>query len=350
MTEVRGDLERYSRQIRFAPIGVAGQERMLNSRVAICGCGALGTTLADLLTRAGVGWLRIIDRDVVELSNLQRQVLFDEQDVQRQSAKAAAAADKLQSINSQVTIEPVVADLTPANALVLLQDVDLILDATDNFETRYLINDVSLTLGTPWIYAGCVGSLGQSMTIIPGETACLQCVLAAPPPPDGTATCDTAGVIAPAIQAIVAMQATSAMKWLTGHRADIAPVLTMIDVWEGRWQTIHLEGLRERGDCPACGRGERKWLSGAGTSQSVVLCGRNAVQISPAEPLALDLERVAQRWQPLGEVTRNPFLVRLIASDDPTRQITAFRDGRAIVHGTSDPALARAWYARYLGG
>jgi molybdopterin/thiamine biosynthesis adenylyltransferase len=343
------DLERYSRQIRFAGIGSEGQRRLRAARVLLCGCGALGTILADTLVRAGVGLLRIVDRDFVDLTNLQRQVLFDEQDVADHLPKAIVAATRLSRINSQVTLVPHVADVDWRNIRDFAQDVDLILDGTDNFETRFLINDLSLETGIPWVYAGVVGSHGQTMAIFPNESACLRCIIESPPDPGTTETCDTAGVIAPAVHMVTSLQAASALKILSGQRQIVEPQLTIVDVWEGSLRQMNLKGLHERGECPACGPQRRRdWLNGTQTSHSTILCGRNSVQISPAEPARLSLEELSRQLSSLGAVTSNPFLLRFTpASTD--LQITIFRDGRAIIQGTEDITVARGVYARYLG-
>lgn len=347
--EIDSSLERYNRQIRFAGIGADGQQRLRAARVLLCGCGALGTVLADTLVRAGVGLLRIVDRDFVDLSNLQRQVLFDEDDVAGHLPKAIVAANKLARVNSQVTLEPHVADVDWRNVSEFARDVDLILDGTDNFETRFLINDVSLETSIPWVYAGVVGSHGQTMPIFPGESACLRCVIESPPDPGSTETCDTAGVIAPAIHMVTALQSATALKILSGQRQLVEPKLTIVDVWDGTLRQMNVGGLRERGECPACGPQQRRdWLSGGQTSQSTVLCGRNSVQISPAQSVSLSLEDLATKLASLGDVTRNPFLLRF-QPDGDERQLTVFRDGRAIVQGTEDLATARGLYARYIG-
>ena len=325
-------LERYSRQIRFPGIGTEGQERIRGSRVLLCGCGALGTVLADTLVRAGVGFLRIVDRDFVDLTNLQRQVLFDEQDVVDHLPKSIVAAKKLARINSQVTLDPHVADIDWRNIRGFAQDVDLILDGTDNFEIRFLINDLALELGIPWVYAGCVGSHGQTMAIFPNESACLRCVIETPPDAGATETCDTAGVLAPAIHMVTALQATTALKILSGRKDLVLPQLTIIDVWEGTLRQMNLANLRERSECPACVQGRRDWLHGSNASQSTKLCGRNSVQISPAQPISLMLDDLAKKLEQSGPITRNPFLVRLTLSD-PSYEITIFRDGRAIIQG-----------------
>ena len=356
--EVDSSLERYSRQMRFAGIGVEGQEKIRAARVLLCGCGALGTVLADTLVRAGVGFVRIVDRDFVDLSNLQRQVLFDEQDVAEHLPKAIVAANKLARVNSQVMLEPHVADVDWRNVREFARDVDLILDGTDNFETRFLINDVSLETGIPWVYAGVVGSHGQTMPIFPNESACLRCIVESPPEPGTTETCDTAGVIAPAIHMVTSLQAATALKILSGQRHLVEPKLTIVDVWEGTLRQMNVSGLRERGDCPACGTAQRRdFLNGGHSSQSTVLCGRNSVQITPAEPSRLALEDLAARLAPLGKVTRNPFLLRFqpraetqtAGATSDEFQLTVFRDGRLIVQGTEDLAVARSLYARYVG-
>lgn len=340
--------DRYSRQVLFAGLGEEGQQRLRQGRVLLCGCGALGSVLAETLARAGVGFLRIVDRDFVELSNLQRQVLFDEQDVAERLPKAVAAANKLARINSDVTIEPVVADIDHTNIRKLAEGVDLMLDGTDNFEVRFLINDASLDTGLPWVYGGCVGSHGQTMTIFPGETACLRCLIDTVPEPGSTETCDTAGVIGPAINVVASLEAVAAMKILAGRRDQIRPVLTVIDVWDGTLRTMSVENLRERSNCPACVQGERLWLSGRQGSQTTVLCGRNAVQVSPSQKGNLSLTDLAARLQGVGEVTRNPYLLRLTVHN-PEYEITVFRDGRAIIQGTDDITQARGVYARYVG-
>ncbi len=334
--------------MRFSGIGPEGQMKICASRVLLCGCGALGTVLADTLVRAGVGFLRIVDRDFVDLSNLQRQILFDEHDVANHLPKSIVAANKLSRINSQVTIEPHVADIDWRNVRDFVKDVDLILDGTDNFEVRFLINDVALETGIPWVYAGCVGSHGQTMAIFPGESACLRCVIETPPDAGATETCDTAGVIAPAIHMVTALQATTALKILSGRKDLVAPQLTIVDVWDGTLRQMSLSKLRERSECPACVHGRRDWLNGGNKSQSTVLCGRNSVQISPAQPANLLLDELAAKLRKLGAVTSNPFLVRLTLTD-PMYEITVFRDGRAIIEGTDDIAAARSIYARVIG-
>ncbi|NOX54808.1 MAG: thiazole biosynthesis adenylyltransferase ThiF [Planctomycetes bacterium] len=342
------DLERYSRQILFSEIGEEGQRRLLAGRVLLCGCGALGSVIADTLTRAGVGFLRIVDRDFVELSNLQRQILFDEEDVESHLPKAVAAAEKLQRINRDVTIEPVVADIDHTNILDLCDRVDLILDGTDNFEVRFLINDASLERSIPWVYGGCIGSHGQTMTIFPGKTACLRCLIDSVPEPGTTETCDTAGILGPTVNVIASLQCIAALKILSGRPDAVSPHLTIIDLWDGSYRRMSVKDLRDRADCPACKRGDRSWLSGQHTSQSTVLCGRNAVQIAPQQKAELDLSALAAKLQAAGTVETNPYLLRL-RLNEPDVEVTVFRDGRAIIKGTQDPAVAKTVYSRYIG-
>src|SRR3984957_20067618 len=342
------DLERYSKQVLYAGIGEAGQRRLLASRRLLCGRGALGSVLAETLVRAGVGFLRIVDRDFVELSNLQRQVLFDENDIAERLPKAIAAAEKLRRINSSVTVEPIVADLDHTNVLKLVEGVDLILDGSDIFELRFLINDASLDTGIPWIYAGVIGSHGQVMPIFPGESACLRCLIDQVPDPGSMETCDTAGIIGPAVQFVASVEAVDALKILSGQRDKVARTLTYIDVWEGTLRHLNISELRERGDCPACKHGERSWLSGQQGSQTTVLCGRNAVQVSPPRRGSVAFEELAERLKEAGDVHFNAYLLRL-APFNTSYVLTLFRDGRAIIKGTEDLGVARAVYSRYIG-
>ena len=341
-------LARYAKQVLFREIGEEGQRRLLASSVLVAGCGALGTALVEGLVRAGVGRVRLVDRDFVELSNLQRQVLFDEEDVASGLPKAIAAANHLSRINRQVTVEPLVADIGPENVLDLFDGMDLVLDGLDNFETRFLLNDASLETGIPWIYAGCLGGHGQTMPVLPGKTGCLRCLIDSPPDPGTAETCDTAGIIQPILSAITALQLTTAMKILIGRGNEVEPVLTLVDVWENTHRKLSLGSSDARRDCPACGRGERSWLRGERTARTSVLCGRNAVQITPAERSSITLDDLAIRLAAVGTVTRNAFLLRV----EPTGtdfQLTVFPDGRAIIKGTDDATTARAVYARYIG-
>lgn len=349
MTTEPDKLARYSRQMRFAPLGETGQRRLLASRVLLVGCGALGSVLAETLTRAGVGHLRIVDRDFVETTNLQRQVLFDEADVAAQMPKSIAAVEKLRRINSEIELEAVVADVDCRNVRELARDVNLILDGTDNFETRFLVNDLSLETSIPWVYGGCIGSHGQVLAVIPGRTACLRCVIESPPEPGTTETCETAGILGPTVNVIASWQAILAMKILAGRLEDVPRALTVIDLWDHTFRTLDVSGLRANGNCPACHGGERLWLSGQSGSRSTVLCGRNSVQVVPSSPTSLSLDDLAAKWQGHGTITRNPYLAKLALTGGEF-ELTVFRDGRAIVRGTQELAAARALYARYVGG
>ena len=339
---------RYRKQVLFDGIGEEGQRRICAGRALVVGCGALGSVIADQLVRAGVGLVRIVDRDFVDITNLQRQVLYDERDVESQLPKAVAAANKLRHINSTITVEPHVADVNHTNIRELAQGVDVIVDGTDNFEVRFLINDVALENGTPWIDGGCVGTHGQVMAVVPGQTACLRCLMEDVPDPGTTDTCDTAGVIGPAVNIVASLQVVEALKILSGHRELIEPVLTILDVWDGSYRRLKMEGLSKQTQCLACVGGERLWLNGSRGSRTTILCGRNAVQLSPSEPGVLSLSDLASRLKESGEVTQNAFLLRLRVAD-PEREITVFRDGRAIITGTEDLAEARGLYARYVG-
>ena len=339
-------LERYSRQIRFAPLGEAGQRSLLNSRVTLCGCGALGTVVANLLVRAGVGFLRILDRDFIELHNLQRQLLFDEEDVAAGLPKAEAAARKLRAINGEIVIEPVVTDLDHTNVLQLLGDVDLIVDGTDNFETRYLVNDAAVMLGKPWIYGGVIGAEGQSMTIVPGTTPCLRCLIETAPPPGLTPTCETAGVLGPAVAIIASIEAAEAIKLLTGAFDVLNRGLILIDLWDWSFRQLSLSGLRDQVDCPCCRHRRFEWLSGDRGSHTTTLCGRNAVQVAHRRPEPLDFTELAARLQPLGEVRHNAFMLRFVVDG---YGFAVFPDGRAIIQGTNDIAKAKSLYAQFIG-
>jgi adenylyltransferase/sulfurtransferase len=340
------DLERYSRQMRFPGMREEGQRRLLEAHVTLCGCGALGTVLANALVRAGVGHLRLVDRDFIETHNLQRQVLFDEHDVADNLPKAEAAARKLGAINSAVHVDPVVVDIDRTNILDLVEDADLILDGTDNFEVRYLINDAAVKLGKPWVYGGCIGSHGQTMTILPGETPCLRCVFEAAPAPGEVGTCETAGVLGTIVNVIASLQATEALKILAGRKETISRDLVYIDVWENVYRRMKISALRERGNCPCCKQRRFEWLEGAHGSQTTSLCGRNAVQVSPHAPARLNFEEMARHLETLGEVSYNRFLLKLAVDG---YEFTIFPDGRAIIKGTNDQDKARTLYARYVG-
>jgi adenylyltransferase/sulfurtransferase len=339
-------LERYSRQMRFGGLGEEGQKRICASRVTICGCGAIGTVLANHLARAGVGFIRVVDRDFIETHNLQRQILFDETDVASNLPKAEAAARKMRLINSQITVEAVVTDIDHTNIIDLVSDVDLILDGTDNFETRYLINDAAVKLGKPWIFGGVIGSEGQSMTILPGQTPCLRCVVEDSPPPGMTPTCETAGVLGPAVSTIASFEAMEALKILSGKMDALNRDLIMVDLWSWSFRQLKIKGLLGKVDCPTCQRHEYDWLDGRMGSHTTTLCGRNAVQIATRRSDTLNFAELAAKLSGIGEVRHNAFMLRF---ETGGHEFTVFPDGRAIIKGTNDIAKAKTLYAQYLG-
>jgi len=338
-------LARYAKQTRFAPLGEAGQQRLLRSRVLLVGCGALGSVLAETLVRAGVGRLTIVDRDFLELSNLQRQTLYTEADVAERLPKAVAAAARLRAINSGVAIEPVVADVTAANLSGLAAGHDLVLDGTDNFETRLLVNDHAVRESQPWVYGGVIGAEGRVMPVVPGETACLACLMPEPPAVGETETCDSAGVLGPAVNVVASVQAIEALKLLAGARDALAEGLTVVDLWAGRWRRL---AVPRDPACRCCAERRFDWLDGRRGSRAVILCGRGAVQLSPpAGSPPIDLQAMRAKLAPLGEVTGNAYLLRLAYGE---HEVTLFADGRAIVGGVEDEAEARSVWARVAGG
>lgn len=336
--------ERYSRQILFDEIGKSGQEKLLNSRVLIVGCGALGCSHAETLTRGGVGFLRIVDRDFVEFSNLQRQTLFGERDAESRLPKAIAAKNRLAEINSEIEVEGKVADVNYSNIENLIEDCDLVIDGTDNFQTRYLINDACIKLNKIWIYGAAVSSYGATMTIIPGETPCLRCIFEEMPNAGSSPTCDTAGVIQPIISIISAVQTTEVLKILTGNFDKLHRSLMQFDVWQNDWRKIKLG--KPNVDCKACGQRNFEFLNAESQEFSAVLCGRNAVQISPPNPANLDLQNLSEKLGKLGEVKQNEYLLRLTVGE---YELTIFRDARAIIRGTDDVSTARSLYAKFVG-
>ncbi len=339
-------LDRYSRQVRFPPLGEAGQRALLKSRVTLSGGGALGTVLANHLARAGVGSIRIIDRDFIETHNLQRQVLFDENDVAQNLPKAEAAARKIRAINSTINVEPVVTDIDHTNIIDLVGDADVILDGTDNFETRYLINDAAVKLGKPWIFGGVIGSEGQTMTIIPGKTPCLRCLIETAPPPGMTPTCETAGVLGPAVAVIASFEAIEAIKLLTGAWEALNADLIMVDIWDWTFRQLKVAGLLGKVNCPCCRERRFEWLAGGLGSHTTTLCGRNAVQVAARRSEPLDFRELASRLEGLGEVRYNNFMLRFGTEG---YEFTVFPDGRAIIKGTNDVAKARTLYAQFIG-
>ena len=335
--------EKYSRQALFAGIGPEGQRRLLASRATVVGCGAIGAATANLLARAGVGSLKIIDRDFVEPSNLQRQTLFDESDAREALPKAVAAERKLVTVNSGIAVKGVVADLDPQNAEELLSGCDLILDGTDNFETRFLINDFAVQSRLPWIYAAAVASYGVTMTIRPGITPCLACLLESGERVHSLEeTCDTVGVLGPIVNLIASWQAAEALKILAGRPEALHGRLLSCDVWTGRTQSI---GLARNPACRACMKQDYSYLRGE-AQPHITLCGRDSVQIHERKR-ALDLAGLAVRLRPaVQDVRQNDYLVHFRVAP---YEMTVFADGRAILKGTKDPAVARSLYARYLG-
>lgn len=335
---------RYSRQILFPGIGKEGQEKLLNSRVLLVGCGALGASHAEMLARAGVGFIRIVDRDFVEFSNLQRQTLYSESDAKERIPKAVAAKSRLSQINSGIEIDAIIADVNNSNIENLVRDVDLVLDGTDNFQVRYLVNDACVELGKTWIYGAAVSSYGTSMTIIPGKTPCLRCMFEEMPAPGSSPTCDTAGVIQPIISTISSIQVSEAIKILVGKTDKLHGSLVQVDAWENDWRKIKLAEPNE--DCVTCQKHEFEFLAAENIDFSTSLCGRDAVQIQPPNATQLDLQNLAESLRNLGEVNLNEYLLRLNVEN---YELTIFKDARAIIRGTDDLTVARSVYAKYVG-
>jgi len=336
--------ERYSRQILFEGIGREGQARLGAARVLIIGCGALGSSQAEALARAGVGRLRIADRDFVEESNLQRQTMFTERDARERVPKAAACARRLGEINSDVLTETEVADVHQGNIERLIENCDLVIDGTDNFATRYLINEACVKHRINWIYGAAVGSYGVTMTVRPHRTPCLRCIFEEMPPAASAPTCDTAGVIMPIISIVAAVQVSEALKLLTGNIAALHRALMQFDVWRNEWRRIRLD--EPLMDCPVCAQASYETLEAEAVELASVLCGRNAVQISPRRATRVDLASLAERLRAAGEVQVNEYLLRLRTGD---YELTVFQDARAIIRGTDDMTAARSLYARYVG-
>ena len=349
-------MSRYQRQTLLPQIGPQGQQRLGSARVLLVGCGALGSVIADQLVRAGIGWIRLVDRDIVELTNLQRQVLFDESDAEQGLPKAIAAARRLGRVNSSVTVEPQVLDVHAGSIERLAgvdggdgARVDLILDGTDNVETRYLVNDVSVKHGIPWVYGACVGTEGRVMAIRPGATPCLRCVFPEPPGVGELPTCDTAGVLGPAAAIVASLQSTAAIKLLCTPEDAPASSAKMIslDAWKGRFHSTSLNDAR-RVDCPTCALRQFVFLNQVGTG-TTTLCGRNAVQVRPPRQLAsVDTADLVQRLERVASVQRSPYFIKAALADE-SLELTVFPDGRAIIHGTGDERRARSIYARFVG-
>jgi molybdopterin-synthase adenylyltransferase len=336
--------ERYSRQILFNGIGREGQKKLASSRVVIIGCGALGSSQAEALARAGVGKLRIVDRDFVEFSNLQRQTMFTERDARERLPKAIACANRLSEINSDIAVEPEVADANHSNIERLISDVDVILDGTDNFATRYLINDAGVKHTVNWVYGAAVGSYGVTMTIRPHETPCLRCVFPEAPPAASAPTCDTAGVIMPIISVVASVQVTEVLKLLTGKLDDLHNSLMQFDVWRNEWRKISIG--HPLPDCPTCGLGEYETLNAEARDFAAVMCGRHAVQISPSDSVHIDLDALRRKLELSGDVKANDYLLRFRTGE---YELTIFQDARSIIRGTDDIATARSLYSKYIG-
>lgn len=337
-------MERYSRQILFAGIGAEGQRRLGESRALVVGCGALGSAQVEILARAGVGRLRIVDRDFVEESNLQRQAMFTEADARERVPKAVAARRRVAEINSDVECETEVADVSQSNVERLVEGSDVVLDGTDNFATRFLLNDACVKNSVAWVYGAAVGSYGVTMTIRPRNSPCLRCVFPEVPAAASAPTCDTAGVIMPIISVVAAVQVAEALKLLTGSTESLNGGLLQFDVWQNVWRRI---GLKERDpECPTCALNRFETLEAEAGDMTTVLCGRNAVQVSPRGGGRVNLEALAERLRAVGEVKVNPYLLRLQAGE---YELTVFADARAIVRGTDNTATARTLYARYVG-
>ena len=335
--------DRYSRQMRFDPIGAEGQGRISASRVAVIGAGALGSVAAELLVRAGIAFVRIIDRDFVECSNLQRQSLYDEDDVRKNLPKAEAAAAKLRRINSGVQIESVVDDVNPTNVEDYIRDVDVVLDALDNFETRFVLNDACARQSRPWIYAAAVSSYGLVMPILPGKTPCLRCMLGSLPAPGGP-TCDTAGVIGPITHIIASIQVAELLKVICRVLEPSDVRLVTYDVWTHNFRRLE-PGREAMESCPVCSEKRFDYLNGS-PLRTITLCGRNAVQLIPAVKTDLDFSQLSKSIPAKGEIQFNEFLLKCNA---PPYEVTIFRDGRAIVRGTEEPSMARSVYSKLIG-
>lgn len=349
--------DRYSRQTLFEEIGHEGQKRLREANIILVGCGALGASHAEMLARAGIGKLKIVDRDFVEFTNLQRQMLFKESDAIERLPKAIAAKKRLAEINSEVSVEAVVADVNNSNIESLIADCNLVLDGTDNFQIRYLLNDACVKHGKTWIYGAVVSSYGATMTVFPGQTPCLRCIFDEMPDAGSAPTCDTAGVIMPIVTSISAIQTSEAIKLLVGNTASLHGSLIQIDIWKNEWRKISLDSFGQKRDrqgaceflnpdCITCGKHIYEFLDAENTEFTAVLCGRDAVQIAPPKPTAIDLKALAANLAAVSEVKQNEYLVRFTADG---HEITVFADARAIIKGTDDPTEARSLYARFIG-
>lgn len=337
-------LERYSRQILFPGIGEEGQQKLRASKVLLVGCGALGSNIANTMTRAGVGRITIVDRDFLEMNNLQRQVMFDEGDVAQSLPKAVAAAEKLRKINSQVEVVPLVADVNPGNIEQLVREADVVLDGTDNFETRYLINDACVELGKPWVYGGVLASYGVTMTIVPHDTPCLRCIFPESPPPGTTPTCDTAGVLASIAAVVANLQSAEAIKLLVGATDRINRGMLWIDLWENSYEK--LLGGQAAEDCACCVQGNYEFLEAREGTHTTSMCGRGAIQVSVRGGAKISFPDLAARLQGAGKVQYNEYMLRFQVDQ---YELVIFPDARTLVRGTTDEAMARTLFARYVG-
>jgi adenylyltransferase/sulfurtransferase len=338
-------LNRYSRQILFGPVGAEGQRKINQSSVTLIGCGALGSTLASMMVRGGVGKIRIVDRDFVELSNLQRQVLFDESDINNSLPKAEAAARKLRLINSEVDIIPMVADVNFESIEHFIDGTDLILDGTDNLQTRFLINDVAIKHGIPWVYGACLAASGMALAVLPGGKPCLRCLFDHPPEPGQLETCETAGILGPTVGVVASFQAMEAIKILTGNLEAVNRHFVSFELWQNRMNQMGLDTLKD--GCVCCAQKQFEFLSGRGSLSTISLCGRNSVQIRPkSKGDRIDLAEFAQRLKDAGPVIQNEFMLRLQL---PDMEMTIFPDARVIIKGTNDVDEALTLYAKYVG-
>jgi molybdopterin/thiamine biosynthesis adenylyltransferase len=343
--ETENSAGRYARQMCFGPIGGAGQQRLLDAKVTLIGCGALGTHLAGMMTRAGVGRLTIVDRDFIELNNLQRQILFDENDIAENLPKAEAAARKLRRINSAIEINPIVADVNHESIEHFVEGADLILDGTDNLQVRFLINDVALKHKIPWIYGACIGASGMGLVVMPGGKPCLRCLFEEPPDPGQLETCETAGILSPTVAMVAAFQAVEALKILTGNIEAVNRDFVTFELWENRSHQMSLANLKN--GCATCRDGNYEFLTGRGSLSTISLCGRNSVQVRPRHAGdKIDLADLARRLSDAGVVICNDFMLRFQVAG---REITIFPDARAIVKGTNNIDEARSLYAKYVG-
>jgi len=336
--------DRYFKHILLAEIGEEGQKKLSGASAVVAGCGGLGTVIANSLVRFGVGKVTIVDRDFIELDNLSRQILFDEEDIRRGLPKAIAAAEKLRLINSEITVEPVVADLTAENIEQIIKGAGIVLDGTDNFETRFLINDACVKLGIPWIYGGVVATYGMSFAIIPGETPCLKCFITELPGPGSTPTCDTVGVLGTAVNMVASIEVTEALKIILGKQEALIKKLIYLDVWYGTWSLFELKKEDKR--CPVCDDRQFAFLEQKKGTRLATLCGQNAVQVSPPAATGVSFKDLASRLASSGDVSYNDYMLRFTIEP---YEFTVFPNGRTIIKGTTDESAAKTLFAKYIG-